>query len=57
MAKVKMAYKPLSKDEQDKFDKSQQEFYEKYIKYRKENNDEHTATKNADNSITECHNG
>ncbi len=37
MAKIKIVYKPLSKEEQDKFDKSQQEFYEKYIKHRKEN--------------------
>lgn len=34
MAKIKIVYKPLSKDEQDKFDKSQQEFYE-YIKAQK----------------------
>ena len=32
-----MTYNPLNKEEQDKFDKSKQEFYEKYIKYRKEN--------------------
>ena len=32
MAKVKIVYKPLSKEEKDKFDKSQQEFYKKYIK-------------------------
>jgi hypothetical protein len=36
MAKIKMVYNPLSKEEQDKFDKSQQEFYEKYIKAQKE---------------------
>ena len=35
MAKVKIVYKPLSKEEQDKFDKSQQEFYGKYIKAQK----------------------
>ena len=35
MAKIKIVYKPLSKDEQDKFDKSKQEFYEKYIKAKK----------------------
>ncbi len=35
MAKIKMVYNPLSKEEQDKFDKSQQEFYEKYIKAQK----------------------
>lgn len=35
MAKIKIFYNPLSKEEQDKFDKSQQEFYEKYIKARK----------------------
>ena len=34
MAKIKIVYKPLSKEEQDKFDKSQQEFYE-YIKAQK----------------------
>lgn len=34
MAKIKIVYKPLSKDEQDRFDKSQQEFYE-YIKSQK----------------------
>ena len=37
MAKIKMVYNPLSKDERERFEKSQQEFYEKYIKYRKEN--------------------
>ena len=30
-----MTYNPLNKEEQDKFDKSQQEFYEKYIKAQK----------------------
>lgn len=35
MAKIKIVYKPLSKDEQDKFDKSHQEFYENYIKAKK----------------------
>ena len=35
MAKIKIVYKPLSKDEQDKFDKSKQEFYKKYIKAKK----------------------
>jgi len=35
VTKVKIVYKPLSKEEQDKFDKSQQEFYEKYIKVQK----------------------
>ena len=35
MAKVKIVYKPLSKEEKDKFDKSQQEFHEKYIKVQK----------------------
>lgn len=35
MAKIKIVYNPLSKEEQDKFDKSQQEFYEKYIKAQK----------------------
>jgi hypothetical protein len=35
MSRIKMVYKPLSKEEQDKFDKSQQEFYEKYIKAQK----------------------
>lgn len=35
MAKIKMTYNPLNKEEQDKFDKSQQEFYEKYIKEQK----------------------
>lgn len=35
MAKIKIVYKPLSKDEQDKFDKSKQEFYEKFIKVKK----------------------
>ena len=34
MAKIKMVYKPLSKDEQDRFDKSKQEFYE-HIKSQK----------------------
>lgn len=34
MAKIKMVYKPLSKDEQDRFDKSKQEFY-KHIKAQK----------------------
>lgn len=34
MAKIKMVYKPPSKDEQEKFDKAQQEFYE-YIKSQK----------------------
>ncbi len=34
MAKIKIVYKPLSKEEQDKFDKAQQEFYE-YIKAQK----------------------
>ena len=36
MTKIEVSYIPLSKEEQDKFDKSQQEFYEKYIKHRKE---------------------
>ena len=27
-----MVYNPLSKEEKDKFDKSQKEFYEKYMK-------------------------
>ena len=35
MGKIKMSYNPLSKEEQDKFDKSKQEFYEKYIKAQK----------------------
>ena len=35
MAKIKIVYKPLSKEEQDKFDKFQQEVYEKYIKAHK----------------------
>lgn len=35
MTKIKIVYKRLSKDEQDRFDKSQQEFYEKYIKAQK----------------------
>ena len=35
MAKIKIVYNPLSKEEQDKFDKSKQEFYEKYIKVKK----------------------
>ena len=35
MAKIKIVYKPLSKDEQDRFDKSKQEFYEKCIKPKK----------------------
>ena len=35
MAKIKMSYNPLSKEEQNKFDKSKQEFYEKYIKAKK----------------------
>ena len=30
--RIKMVYKPLSKEEKEKFDKSNQEFYEKYIK-------------------------
>ena len=34
MAKIKIVYKPLSKDKQDKFDKSKQEFYE-HIKSQK----------------------
>ena len=34
MAKIKIVYNPLSKEEQDKFDKSQQEFY-KHIKAQK----------------------
>ena len=34
MVKIKMVYKPLSKDEQDKFDKSKQDFY-KHIKVKK----------------------
>lgn len=34
MAKIKIVYKPLSKDEQDKFNKSKQKFYE-YIKAQK----------------------
>lgn len=34
MAKIKIVYKPLSKDEQDRFDKSKQEFY-KHIKAKK----------------------
>ena len=34
MAKIKIVYKPLSKDEQEKFDKAQQEFY-KHIKAQK----------------------
>lgn len=34
MAKIKIVYKPLNKDEQDKFDKSKQDFYE-YIKLQK----------------------
>ena len=38
MAKIKMTYNPLNKEEQDKFDKSQQEFYEKYIKVQKGEN-------------------
>jgi hypothetical protein len=32
MTKIKIVYNPLSKEEQDKFDKSQQVFYERYIK-------------------------
>jgi len=35
MAKIKMVYNPLSKEERERFGKSQQEFYEKYIKARK----------------------
>lgn len=35
MAKIKMVYNPLSKEERERFEKSQQEFYEKYIKVRK----------------------
>lgn len=35
MAKIKIVYKPLSREEKDKFDKAQQEFYE-YIKAQKE---------------------
>ena len=35
MAKIKIVYNPLSKEEQDKFNKSKQEFYEKYIKAHK----------------------
>ena len=31
MSRIKIVYKPLSKEEKEKFDKSQQEFYEKYI--------------------------
>lgn len=35
MAKIKIVYKPLSKEEQDKFDKFQQEVYERYMKIQK----------------------
>ena len=33
---IKMVYNPLSKEEQDKFNKFQQELYEKYIRAWKE---------------------
>jgi hypothetical protein len=35
MSRIKTVYKPLSNEEQKKFDKSSQEFYEKYIKAQK----------------------
>ena len=35
MIKIKIVYKPLNKEEQDKFDKFKQEVYEKYIKAQK----------------------
>lgn len=34
MAKIKMFYNPLNREEQEKFDKSKQEFY-KHIKVQK----------------------
>ena len=34
MAKIKMVYNLLSKKEREKFEKSQQEFYDKYMKNR-----------------------
>ena len=35
MSRIKIIYKPLSKKEKEKFNKSSQEFYEKYIKAQK----------------------
>ncbi len=50
MAKIKIVYNPLSKEEQDKFDKSQQEFYEKYIKASEDTGVHHS-------SICQCFTG
>ena len=36
MSRIKIIYNPLSKEEQEEFDKTNQKFYEKYIKSKKE---------------------
>lgn len=36
MTKIKIVYKPLSNDEQERFDKSKKEFYEKYMKNKEQ---------------------
>lgn len=47
MTKIKVFYNPLSKEEKDKFDKSQQDFYEQYIyKHRKEKRYDRKSTEN-----------